>query len=252
MLILFTPLISATRHVLTDRSEIHSTLDSTVVSVRPVSAVATSRITVGLHGSALFQPNRVTVSPGDHLVLDCYDDLWLVKATVNLSEIDNMPAMLICQKNSTLHLEVLDTAPHLYYSPNIPPPQRFDQNMMLALNSPVQSPTASTALAASRRPNSVRSTTILTLPPYPTGPRTTGAVMGQATGTQPPFSSGLNPTQPIDLSTGISPTTRLPMAPTGAPPLTSSRATTSGANLARGVQSWAILGLASVATMLIL
>jgi hypothetical protein len=254
MLILFTRLIAATRHVLTGRSEIHSTLDLSVQPVSAVatsrSAVATSRVAVGLHGF-LFQPNRVMLSPGDHLVLDCYEDnLSLVKATMNLSEIDDMPAILICQNNSALHLEILDTAPHLYYSPNIPPLQRFDQNMMLALNGPVQSPTASTALAASRRLNSVGTTTAPTLPPYPSGPRATGAVMGQATGTGHPFNSGrLNPTQRTSLP-GISLTTRLPVAPTGAPSLTLG-ATADSVNLARGLQAWAILGLGFVTMMLI-
>jgi hypothetical protein len=251
MLLLFAPLISATRHVLAGRSAAHSTLDSTTVSVRPVTAVGTTRVAVGIHGSTLFQPNRVTASPGDHLVFDCYDDnLWLVKATVDLSDVDTMPAILICQKNITLHLEVLDTAPHLYYSPNTPPLQRFDQNMMLALNGPVKSSTASSALAASPRPDSVRSTTSPTLPPYPSGPSATGAVMSQATGTGRLLSSGrLDPPQHTSLP-GISLTTRIPVAPTAAPSLTSG-ANADSANLAWGFQASVILGLGFVTMMLI-
>lgn len=236
MLMLFIQVISATRHVLAGRSR---------------QPVTTTHVAVRRYGSTLFQPNRVALSPGSHLVLDCYEDnLWLVKAAVDLSKIDNMPAMLICQKNSTLHLEILDTSPHLYYSPNVSPWQRFDQNLMLALNSPEQSAAASTALAVSPRPNSVTSSRILTLPPYPTGPSTG---LGHATGTGRPFSSGRsNPSQHTNLPTVISPTTRLPVAPTVVPSLAPSGAASSDANITRGLrQLWVISGIASVATMLV-
>ncbi|KAE8554669.1 hypothetical protein EYB25_003210 [Talaromyces marneffei] len=192
----------------------------------------------GNNGSSFFDPSRLSLLPGDEVIFDCYEDnMWLLKATIDFSHIDSMPSVLLCQRNITLTMRILDQEPHIYYSPAIPGGSYT--NMTLFLNQPSQSPSPSPS-------HHMPSSTVL-IPPYPTV-QGSGKASYLNTGTMPLSTGRLISTKPQ--STHSVPTSHFPVAPTHASTLATSTPSTSDAQTSAIPRAW--IAIVSVIVMFII
>jgi hypothetical protein len=195
--------------------------------LQPAAAPQATHVAVGgNNGASFFDPSRLSLLPGDEIIFDCYEDnMWLLKATINFSHMDGMPSVLLCQRNVTLTMQVLDQEPHIYYSPAVP--GRSFTNMTLFLNQPDQSPSYSSSY---HKPSSTA-----LVPPYPTHGSSKASLLN--TGTMPLSTGQLTSTK--HQSTLSIPTSHFPVAPTHAPTsLSTSSPSTSDAQVRAVSRGW--------------